>query len=85
MSDQGAIGVRIHDLSETLSERYYGCGNNRVKSHIGFGLILLKDLVNLIESDGIDLYLDDLPEIPFYKNESVEFDFIKSYLNGEKL
>lgn len=83
MSDAGAIGVTIHDLAEILSQRYYNTREDKVKSHIGFGLILLKDLVELIEKKEIDLYLEDLPGIEFYKNEDSELEFIKNYLDGD--
>lgn len=86
MSDNGAIGVIIHDLAETLSEKYYQTnGNDRVKSHLGFGLILLKDLTDIIQKENIDLDLDNLPSINFYMNEDAECEFIRKYLNGELL
>lgn len=84
MSDAGAIGVTLHDLAETLSDEYYKSEGN-VKSHIGFTLVFLKDLVNIIQKDTkVDLFLHhDLRDITFFANEEKEMQYIKKYLKEE--
>lgn len=85
MSDAGAIGVAVHDIAMLLSKKYYKLDDDdNVKSHIGFNLVFLKDLVNIIQNEeGIDLYLEkDLQDIDFFKNEEAEFEYLKEKLNS---
>ena len=68
MSDAGAIGVAIHDIAMLLSKKYYKLDDaDKAKSHIGFNLVFLKDLVNIIQMEhGVDLYLENnLSDIDF--------------------
>ena len=80
MSDSGCIGFIIHDLAEDLSKQYYSVENKKLKSHIGFGLILLDDLRDLIQKQGIDLEDNDLPVIKFYRDMDKEYGFVKNQL-----
>jgi len=83
MSDAGAIGVAIHDVAMLLSKKYYNLSeDDKVKSHIGFNLVFLKDLVNIIQMEhGVDLYLENnLSDIDFFKNEEKELDYLKEKL-----
>lgn len=85
MSDAGAIGVAVHDIAMLLSKKYYKLDDSdNVKSHIGFNLVFLKDLVNIIQNEeGIDLYLEkDLQDIDFFKNEEKELEYLKEKLNS---
>ena len=83
MSDAGAVGVAIHEIAILLSKKYYSLpdGDN-AKSYIGFNLVFLKDLVNIIQKEhNVDLYLEnDLRDIDFFKNEKKELDYIKKRL-----
>lgn len=83
MSDAGAIGVAIHDIAMLLSKKYYNMSDeDKTKSHIGFNLVFLKDLVNIIQMEhGVDLYLENnLSDIDFFKNEDEELDYLKKQL-----
>lgn len=85
MSDAGAIGVAVHDIAMLLSKKYYKLDDaDNAKSHIGFNLVFLKDLVNIIQNEeGIDLYLEkDLQDIDFFKNEEKELEYLKEKLNS---
>ncbi|MBQ6219971.1 MAG: hypothetical protein IJH63_00620 [Methanobrevibacter sp.] len=85
MSDGGAVGVCIHDVAEILSEKYYNCNDEDiVKSHIGFNLVGLKDLVNIIQKEAnVNLHLcDNLEDIRFFKNEEQELKYLQEKLNG---
>ena len=56
MSDAGAIGVAVHDIAMLLSKKYYKLDDaDNVKSHIGFNLVFLKDLVNIIQNEEREL------------------------------
>lgn len=85
MSDAGAIGFAMVDFADLLSERYYRENNPHVKSHIGFGLIMLKDLIELIEvKEHIDMdALDDLNNLQFFKNEEEAKKFIQKELRKD--
>ena len=85
MSDAGAIGVAVHDIAMLLSKKYYKLDDaDNVKSHIGFNLVFLKDLVNIIQNEEcIDLYLEKaLQDIDFFKNEEKELEYLKEKLNS---
>lgn len=82
MSDAGAIGFQIVDFADYLSGKYDEEDNPRIKSHLGFGLIMLKDLVDVIQHKhkmDIDAY-DDLNELTFYKNQDEAEQLIKKEL-----
>lgn len=78
MSDIGACGVVIEDFLEYLNMKYYTEESLMVKSHIGFSMIMLKDLIELIEIKEdlpLDIY-NDLEFIRFFKNESENMKLI---------
>ena len=82
MSDAGAIGLQIVDFAEYISEKYYKENNEKIKSHLGFGLIMLKDLVDVIENKtdiDIDAY-EDLNQLKFFKNQNEAEKLIVSEL-----
>lgn len=83
MGDAGAIGLSIHDFAELLSEKYYESEDIKTKSHIGFGLFTLLDLVDIVENrDGIDLDIqEDLKKIKFY-NDANAVKLIKTELGA---
>lgn len=83
MSDVGAIGVCLHNIAEIFSKKYYEISDdNAAKSYIGFNLVFLKDLVNIIQlEENIDLYLENgLADIPFFKNEDEEMKYLQKQL-----
>ena len=84
MGDAGAIGLSIHDFAEVLSEKYYESKDTKKKSHIGFGLFTLLDLVDIVENrEGIDLDIQqDLRKIKFY-NDANAIKLIKTELGVE--
>ena len=84
MGDAGAIGLSIHDFAELLSEKYYESEDIKKKSHIGFGLFTLLDLVDIVENrEGIDLDIQrDLKKIKFY-NDANAIKLIKTELGVE--
>lgn len=84
MSDNGAIGVAVHDMAILLSKKYYDLpDDDKVKGYIGFNLVFLKDLVNIIQKEqGVDLYLEnDLMDITFFRNEEKELEYLKKIIN----
>lgn len=79
MSDAGAIGCSIYDFAEILSEKYYETEDLKKKSHIGFGLYTLLDLVDIVENkEKIDLDIQkSLKKIKFY-NDANAIKLIKT-------
>ena len=72
MSDIYKCGKVMIDFIEYLNLRYYTEDSVMVKSHIGFSLIMLKDLIELIECRE-DLPLGvyrDLNDVRFYNNQT---------------
>ena len=84
MGDSEYIGCLIYDFADLLSEKYYETEDIKKKSHIGFGLYTLSDLVNIIEEkEGIDLDIKEaLSKIKFY-NDANAIELIKDVIGGE--
>lgn len=85
MSDIGYCGVIISDFIEYLNMRYYNEKDPLVKSHLGFSMILLKDLIRIIEVKEelpLDAY-SDLRFIKFYRNQEENEKFIVDVLKGD--
>ncbi len=82
MGDAGAIGLQIVDFAEYISEKYYKENDEKIKSHLGFGLIMLKDLVDVIENKtGIDIdAYEDLNQLKFFQNQNEAEKLIVSEL-----
>ena len=84
MGDSEYIGCLIYDFAELLSEKYYESDDLKKKSHIGFGLYTLADLVEIVENkEGIDLDIQEsLNKIKFY-NDANAVKLIKQEIGAE--
>lgn len=84
MGDAEYIGCLIYDFAELLSSKYYGTDDIKKRSHIGFGLYTLKDLVDIVENkEGIDLdIMDSINKIKFY-NDANAVKLIKQEIGVE--
>lgn len=72
MSELQECGGVIIDFIDYLNVKYYNENSLMVKSHIGFSLIMLKDLIELIEIKSdlpLNIY-NQLNYVEFFNNQS---------------
>lgn len=83
MGDSEYIGCLIHDFAELLSSKYYETDDLKKKSHIGFGLYTLKDLVDIVENkEGISLDIQEsMDKIKFF-NDANAVELIKQEIGS---
>ena len=85
MGDIQYCGVIIEDFLDYMSLKYYTEDSRLIKSHIGFALIMLKDLIEIIEVKedlDLDLYYH-LNRLQFFKEQDKVEELVVGTLKGE--